>query len=59
MTLTLRRQLLVSELPIVASPQDAQIGVITHGVVTKIMEKGILVDFYGGVRALVPASEAA
>jgi rRNA biogenesis protein RRP5 len=57
--LTLKKQLITSELPIVASIEDAQVGVVTHGTVSKVMEKGVLVDFFGGMRALIPAGEAA
>lgn len=57
--LTLKRQLIASELPIVASLADAKIGVVTHGTVTKVLDKSVLVDFFGGMRALIPASEAA
>lgn len=57
--LTLKRQLINSELPIVTTFADAQVGVVTHGTVSKIMEKGVLVDFFGGIRALIPAGEAA
>ena len=57
--MTLKRALVTSELPIVATFADAQIGVVTHGTVSKIMDAGVIVDFFGGLRALVPAKEAA
>ncbi|KAM0751109.1 hypothetical protein T439DRAFT_301042 [Meredithblackwellia eburnea MCA 4105] len=57
--LTLKKQLIESELPIVAQFSDAKVGTITHGTVTKILDKGVLVDFFGGLRALIPTSEAA
>ncbi|SCV70668.1 BQ2448_3430 [Microbotryum intermedium] len=57
--LTLKRQLVTSELPIIKSFDDAQIGKITHGTVSKVLDKAIIVEFFGGVRALVPATEAA
>lgn len=57
--LTLKKQLVQSELPIVTKTQEAKIGLITEGAVSKVLEKGILVDFFGGVRAIVPAGEAA
>lgn len=57
--LTLKRQLIGSELPIVASLADAKVGVVTHGTVTKVLDKGVLVDFFGGMRAIIPAGEAA
>lgn len=57
--LTLKRELVTSELPIVATFADAKVGVVTHGTVSKILDAGILVDFFGGLRALVPSKEAA
>ncbi|KAK4705134.1 rRNA biogenesis protein RRP5, partial [Phenoliferia sp. Uapishka_3] len=57
--LTLKKQLITSELPIVTCLEDAKVGVVTHGTVTKVLEKGVLVDFFGGMRALIPAGEAA
>jgi rRNA biogenesis protein RRP5 len=57
--LTLKRQLMESELPIVASISDATVGKTTTAVVTKILDSGVLVDFFGGLRALIPAAEAA
>ncbi|KAI5476893.1 hypothetical protein MNV49_007065 [Pseudohyphozyma bogoriensis] len=57
--LTLKRQLVTSELPIVATAADAKVGVVTHATVTKVLEKSVLVDFFGGLRALIPATEAA
>ncbi|KAL8286763.1 hypothetical protein RQP46_004291 [Phenoliferia psychrophenolica] len=57
--LTLKKQLIASELPIVASLADAKVGLITHGTVTKVLDKSVLVDFFGGMRALIPAAEAA
>ena len=57
--LTLKKVLVNSELPIVAAVKDAKVGVVTHATVTKILDKSLLVDFFGGVRALVPAAEAA
>lgn len=57
--LTLKKQLIESEFPIVASLADAKVGVITHGTVSKILDKAVLVDFFGGMRAIIPAGEAA
>lgn len=59
MVLTLKRALVTSELPIIAEFEDAKVGVVTHGTVSKIMDAGIIVDFFGGLRALVPSKEAA
>ncbi|KAK0544021.1 rRNA biogenesis protein rrp5 [Tilletia horrida] len=64
-TLTLKKSLLQSELPVVASLQDARVGVITHAVVSRLPDPkssrglggGLLIDLYGGLRAFVPTSE--
>ncbi|GJN89500.1 hypothetical protein Rhopal_002487-T1 [Rhodotorula paludigena] len=57
--LTLKKQLLSTELPIVSRLDQARIGVVTHATVTKVLDKSVLVDFFGGLRALIPAAEAA
>lgn len=54
----MKKTLLESELPIVSSFAEARRGLITDGTVTKILEKGLLVDLYGTVRAYVPITEA-
>lgn len=57
--LTLKKTLLNSELPVFAGIGDVKVGAVVHAVVTKVMEKGLLVDFFGGGRGLVPIGEAA
>ncbi|GAA6036062.1 hypothetical protein JCM8097_006594 [Rhodosporidiobolus ruineniae] len=57
--LTLKKALLNTELPIVTSFAEAKVGVVTDATVTKVLDKSVLVDFFGGVRALIPAAEAA
>ncbi|EPQ29181.1 uncharacterized protein PFL1_03468 [Pseudozyma flocculosa PF-1] len=58
-TLTLKKTLVSSELPVVATPDDARVGVITHATVSKVLDSSLLVDFFGQLRAIVPASELA
>lgn len=56
---TLKKSLVTSELPVVASFQDARVGVVTHATVSKFVDtRGIIVDLFGGLRAFVPTSEA-
>lgn len=55
--LTLKKSLLESTLPILASFDDARVGMVTHGVVQRIEERFIIVEYYGGVRGLVPLNE--
>lgn len=57
--LTMKKALLNTELPIVARIEDARVGVLTDATVTKVLDKSVLVDFFGGLRALIPAVEAA
>lgn len=60
--LTLKRTLVQSTLAVVGSIQDARVGIVTHGVVGRVLEgnigpSAILVDLFGHVRAYVPISE--
>ncbi|GAA5914525.1 hypothetical protein JCM6882_000408 [Rhodosporidiobolus microsporus] len=57
--LTLKKALLTTERPIITTFEEARVGVVTDATVTKVLEKSVLVDFFGGVRALIPAAEAA
>ena len=57
--MTLRKSLVASKLAVCTSFADATIGMQLDGVVSKVMEKGLLVDLFGGLRALVPITEAA
>ncbi|GAA5976182.1 hypothetical protein JCM11641_001071 [Rhodosporidiobolus odoratus] len=57
--LTLKKALLTTTLHIITSFEEARVGVVTDATVTKVLEKSVLVDFFGGLRALIPAAEAA
>jgi rRNA biogenesis protein RRP5 len=57
-SLTLKKSLVESELPIVAQFSDASVGLVTHGVVAKLLPKSVLVKYYGGVSSFVPLREA-
>lgn len=56
--LTLKRSLVESPLPIVADWESCLPGVVTDGVISKVLDKGCIVDLYGGLRAFVPLAEA-
>ncbi|KAI0756786.1 U3 snoRNP-associated protein Rrp5 [Daedaleopsis nitida] len=56
--LTAKKTLVESTLPVVTQPSDAQVGVVTHAVVFKVSDKSLLVEFYNGMKAIVPAREA-
>lgn len=54
--LTMKKTLLTSEIPVLASYADATMGRAAHGFITKIAEYGVVVNFYNGVYGLVPAA---
>ncbi|QRV97232.1 rRNA biogenesis protein RRP5 [Ceratobasidium sp. AG-Ba] len=55
--LTLKKSLLDSSLPILASFEDAKVGVITPGVVQRIEDRFVILEYYANVKALVPLGE--
>lgn len=55
--LTLKKSLVNSEIPIISSFDDVQIGSKTSGVISKLFDNGALIQFYGGVHAFLPSSE--
>lgn len=55
--LTAKKTLLDSPLPILAKSEDVVPGVVTHGVVFKIYEKNLLVEFYNNMKAIIPSKE--
>ena len=57
-SLTAKKTLIESDLPVVAKFEDARPGVITHAVVFKVHEKHIMIEFYNNLKALVPLKEA-
>lgn len=57
LSLTHKKTLIDSELPILADWSDAQIGLITHAVVFKVLDKYALVEFYNNLQALIPFTE--
>ncbi|KAF9040398.1 nucleic acid-binding protein [Hymenopellis radicata] len=56
-SLTAKKTLLDSDLPIVSSLEDAQIGLVTNAVIFKITDKQLFVEFYNNVKAIVPMRE--
>ncbi|TRM65942.1 hypothetical protein BD626DRAFT_612896 [Schizophyllum amplum] len=57
-SLTAKKSLLDSSLPVLARYEDAQVGMITHAVVFKVHDKHLMVEFYNNVKAIVPAKDA-
>ena len=56
--LTAKKTLLESDLPVVSKFEDARPGVVTHGVVFRVSEKHVMVEFFNNLKALVPIKEA-
>ncbi|XP_054839484.1 protein RRP5 homolog [Eublepharis macularius] len=55
--LTLKKTLVNSKLPILASYKDAKPGLVTHGFVVCAREFGCIVKFYNDIKGLVPKNE--
>jgi rRNA biogenesis protein RRP5 len=47
-----------SDLPVVTAFDDAKIGLVVVGVIIKVSEKNLVVEFYNKIRATIPANEA-
>lgn len=56
-TITHKKTLVKSKLGILSSYADAADGLITHGWIRKIEERGCFVHFYNGVQGFAPRSE--
>ncbi|XP_010464942.1 PREDICTED: rRNA biogenesis protein RRP5-like [Camelina sativa] len=56
-TVTYKKTLVKSKLPILGSYTDATEGLVTHGWITKIEKHGCFVRFYNGVQGFVPRFE--
>ncbi len=55
--LTLKKSLVKSDLPIVASMQDARVGVVTNATIFRVQQNSLIVSLFGGLKALVPGRE--
>lgn len=56
-SLTAKKTLVDSALPILSDFDEVKVGIITHAVVFKIHEKHLMVEFYNNLKASVPAKE--
>lgn len=56
--LTAKKTLVESELPIISSFETAKVDTVTCGVISKVMDKALIVEFYNNVRGIIPAAEA-
>ncbi len=57
LSLTHKKTLLESTLPIVSSIEGAKIGLVTYAVVFKVLAKHLMVEFYNNAKATVPMRE--
>jgi rRNA biogenesis protein RRP5 len=56
-TLTMKKQLLKTDLPAISSLEDAKPGARAYGVVTGVKTYGVFVSFFGGVNGLIRSSD--
>lgn len=56
--LTTKKTLVESDLPLITRLEDAEVGMVTHAVIFKIKESGLLVEFFNNVKAFIPLKEA-
>ncbi|KAJ7596847.1 hypothetical protein C8J56DRAFT_918480 [Mycena floridula] len=56
-SLTAKKSLVDSTLPIITTFEDAKVGIVTHAVVVKILDKSLLIEFYNHLKAAVPLKE--
>ncbi|KAG6911579.1 hypothetical protein DXG01_011882 [Tephrocybe rancida] len=57
-SLTAKKTLLDSTLPLISTFEDAKVGILTHAVVFKVYDKHLLVEFFNNLKAMVPIKEA-
>ncbi|KAF9566135.1 nucleic acid-binding protein [Agrocybe pediades] len=56
-SLTAKKTLLDSTLPIISKVEDAVPGTVAHAVVFKLNENNLLIEFYNNIKAIVPSRE--
>jgi rRNA biogenesis protein RRP5 len=47
-----------STLPIISNVADVEVGAVAHATVFKVSERYLSVEFYNGVRGVIPMKEA-
>lgn len=57
-SLSAKKTLVESPLPIVKKFEDATVGIVTHAVVFRVFDKGLQVEFFNNLKAFVPRREA-
>lgn len=56
-SLTAKKSLIDSDLPIITSHETAQIGMLANAVVFRATDKYLMVEFYNNVKAVIPQKE--
>lgn len=56
-SLTAKKSLLESTLPLLTTFDDAKIGTLTNAVVFKVAPQGLQIEFYNNLKAFVPIKE--
>lgn len=56
-TLTCKKSLLETPLPLMRTYSDARVGLVSHGFIICIKDFGCVVKFFGEVKGLVPTQE--
>jgi rRNA biogenesis protein RRP5 len=56
-SLTAKKTLLDSTLPILSKFEDVKVGLLAHAVVFKVFDKYLMVEFYNNLKAVIPAKE--
>ncbi|RDB29525.1 rRNA biogenesis protein RRP5 [Hypsizygus marmoreus] len=56
-SLTAKKTLVESTLPILSKFEDVKPGIVTHAVIFKVYEKHLMVEFFNNLKAMVPIKE--
>jgi rRNA biogenesis protein RRP5 len=56
--LTAKKTLIESTLPIISNVANVEVGVVAHATIFKVSERYLSVEFYNGVRGIIPMKEA-
>lgn len=57
-SLTAKKSLIESTLPIVSDISDVKVGALAHAAIFKVSERTLSLEFYNGVKGIVPLREA-
>ena len=55
--LTAKKTLLDSDLPVISKAEDVKQGMLTYGVISRVYEKHLMVEFYNHMKAAIPQRE--